>query len=157
MTLSQAVVAEPNIVTIPGQGWNLVVDTPPLTSSEGTNKDGRFRFVGADTQYGITFSIFTEDLENGSNVQCRDKYWAKTKENPYIIKESVELFETPIMLGVTYHVAGMYMGQPYKTANSHGYFVKNGKCVDLHVSQIPYTDEARKVVEAIVTTAKVMQ
>ena len=157
MTLSQAVVAEPNIITVPAQGWSLIVNTPPLTSSESTNKDGRFRYIGADTESGITFSIHTEDLESGSSVQCRDKYWGKTKNNPYIIKESVELFEAAIMVGVTYRIEGKYKGQPYKTASSHGYFVKNGKCVDLHVSQIPYSDEGRKNVEDIVRSARIMQ
>jgi len=158
-TLSLTVIAEPNIVTIPNQGWSLIVETPPLTSSESSNKDGRFRYIGADTASGITFSIHTEDwdLENQSNTQCREKYWMKTKNNPYIIKESVELFETATMLGVMYRIEGKYMGQPYKTASSHGYFVKNGKCVDLHVSQIPYSDEGMRNVKNIVRTARVME
>lgn len=155
--LPQAVIAEPNIVTVPAQGWSLIIDTPPLTSSESTNKDGRFRYIGADTGSGITFSIHTENLENQSNTQCRDKYWTKTKDNPYIIKESVEFFETALILGVTYRVEGKYMGQPYKTASSHGYFVKNGKCVDLHVSKIPYSEEGTKNVENIVRTARIIQ
>ena len=150
-------VAEPNIVTIPAQGWSLIVDTPPLTSSESSNKDGRFRYIGADSESGITFSIFTEDMENQSNIQCRDKYWKKSKDNPYIIKDSVRFFEATSMLGVSYRIEGSYMGRPYKTASSHGYFVKNGKCVDLHVSQIPYSDEAMKIVESIVLIARVMQ
>lgn len=158
-TLPLAVIAEPNIVTIPNQGWSLIVETPPLTSSESTNKDGRFRYIGADTASGITFSIHTEDLDfgNQSNAQCRDKYWMKTKNNPYIIKDSIELFETTIMLGVMYRIEGKYMGQPYKTSSSHGYFVKNGKCVDLHVSQIPYSDEGMKNVKNIVSTARIME
>jgi hypothetical protein len=49
------------------------------------------------------------------------------------------------------------MGQPYKTASSHGYFVKNGKCVDLHVSKIPYSEEGTKNVENIVRTARIIQ
>ena len=155
--LPLAVAAEQNIVTIPAQGWSLVVGTPPLTSSESTNKDGRFRYIGADTLSGITFSIHTEDMGNKTNADCRDKYWTKTKDNPYIIKESAGLFEAEMMLGVSYRIEGKYMGQPYKTANSHGYFIKNGKCVDLHVSQIPYSDEGMKNVENIVRTARLMQ
>lgn len=152
-----AVVAERNIVTIPGQGWHLVVDTPPLTSSESTGEQGLFSYTGADGNSGITFSIHTEDMKGGSNKQCRDEYWAKAQKNPYVVKASAVPFETPTILGVTYRSEGEYKGQPFTTVNSHGYFVKGGKCVDLHVSQIPYSDEGRKKVESVVRTSKVMQ
>lgn len=154
--LPLAAIAEPNIVTIPEQGWHLVVDTPPLTSSESTNEDSRFSYTGADGISGVTFSIHTEDMMNGSNKQCRDEYWGKTKNYPYIVKRSAELFETPTLLGVTYRSEGEYKGRPFTTVNSHGYFIKNGKCVDLHVSQIPYSVEGKMKVESMVRTSKVM-
>jgi len=152
-----AAVAESNIVTIPGQGWKLVVDTPPLTSSESRNEDGRFSYTGADTNSGITFSIYTEDMANGNSKQCREKYWTKTKSNPYIVKDSAVMFETATLFGVTYRSGGVYKGTPFTMVNSHGYFVKNGKCVDLHVSQLPYSDEGKTKVENIVRSAKIMQ
>ena len=153
---SLTVFAESNFVTIPTQGWHLVVDTPPLTSSESKNDGGRFSYTGADGNTGITFSIHTEDIKGGTNKQCRDEYWAKTQNSPYIVKESAVFFETPTLLGITYRSEGEYRGRPFTTVNSHGYFVRNGKCVDLHVSQIPYSDEGKTKVEKIVRTSKVM-
>lgn len=154
---SLTVFAESNIVTIPTQGWHLVVDTPPLTSSESKHDGGRFSYTGADGNTGITFSIHTEDMEGGTSKQCRDEYWAKAQNNPYIVKGSAVFFETPTLLGITYRSLGEYRGRSFATVNSHGYFVKNGKCVDLHVSQMPYSDEGRTKVENIVRTSKVME
>lgn len=157
LTCVTSAFAEPNIVTIPGEGWHLVVDAPALTSSEGSNEDGRFSYTGADINSGVTFSINTEDMNNGSNKACRDMYWAKTKNNPYIVKDSPVLFDTPTLHGVTYRSGGEYKGRPFTTVNAHGYFVKKGKCVDLHVSQIPYTDEGKAKIEKMVRTAKIME
>ena len=157
VALPQVVVAETNIVTITGQGWHLIVDMPPLTSFEGKSEGGRFSYTGADGKSGVTFSINTEDMKTGSRKQCRDEVWAKTQNNPTIVKGSAVFFETPSLLGVTYRSEGEYRGRPFTTVNSHGYFVRNGKCVDLHVSQIPYSDEGKKRVEQIVRSSKVMQ
>jgi len=156
LAMAQIAFAEPHIVTIPGQGWHLVVDAPALTSSEGSAGGGRFSYTGADVNSGITFSIHTEEMKQGSNKSCRDVYWAKTQNNPYIVTGSPVFFETATLVGVTYRSEGEYRGRAFTTANSHGYFVKSGKCVDLHVSQIPYSDEGRARVEHMVRTARVM-
>lgn len=155
--VSTSAFAEPQIVTIPTQGWHLVVEAPPLTSSESTTVGGRFSYTGADGNSGITFSIHTEDARGGSHKECRDEYWKRTQASPYIIKGSAELFETPALLGVTYRSEGEYKGKRFALVNSHGYFVKNGKCVDLHVSQIPYSPEDIEAVERIVRTSKILQ
>lgn len=148
--------AEPNIVTVPGEGWHLVVDTPPLTSSDGASQDGRFRYTGVDINNGITFSIHTEPMSEGTNAGCREHYWNKAAANPYIVKESVVQFETEHLHGVTHRSEGEYKGRPFTTVNSHGYFVKNGKCVDLHVSQIPFSEEGLERVETIVRESRVL-
>lgn len=156
IALSAAAVGEESIVTIPGQGWHLVVDVPPLTSSESANRQGRFSYLGADTVSGITFSINTENMQGGTNAQCRDEYFERARRNPHIVQESIVSFETPTLLGISYRSGGEYEGQPFTMANSHGYFVKNGKCVDLHVSHLPYTAEGAKRVENVVRTSKVI-
>lgn len=155
--IATSVSAESQIVTIPAQGWHLVVEVPPLTSSESTTIGGRFSYTGADGKSGITFSIHTEDAKGGSHKECRDEYWKQSLANPYIVKGSAELFETPTLLGVTYRSEGEHKGKRFALVNSHGYFVKNGTCVDLHVSQIPYSPEGAETVERIVRTSKVLQ
>ena len=154
---AQAAMAEPHIVSIPGEGWHLVVDAPPLTSSRGATDGGRFSYSGVDGNSGVTFSVHTEEMKNGTNRQCRDFYWARAEDNPYLVRDSVVFFDTPILLGLTHRSAGDYQGRPFSTVNSHGYFVKNGKCVDLHVSQIPYSDEGKARVENMVRTERVME
>lgn len=155
--LAQAVAAEPNVVTIPGQGWHLMVDVPPLTSSEGKSNGQQFSYTGADVNSGITFSIHTEDMKNGTNETCRKVYWTKARKNPYIVKGSPVLFESTNLVGVTYRAAGEFRGRSFTTVNAHGYFVKKNKCVDLHVSQIPYTEAGKAEVERIVRSAKVIE
>jgi len=149
--------AEPTIITVHGQGWHLFVDAPSLTSSDSKSIKGRFRYTGLDVNSGITLSVHTEPMRAGSREQCRDAYWSKTKNIPYIVNGSPALFEAPELVGVTYRSEGEFRGKPFTTANAHGYFVVEGNCVDLHVSQIPYSDDGKAKVEAIVRSAKVMR
>ena len=154
LVFSQTVLAEKNYVTVPGEGWHLVIDMPPLTSSEGRTDGGRFSYTGADNVSGLTFSVNTEPMKEGTNKSCRDVYWAKAQANPYIVKDSSALFDTPALAGVSYRSEGDYKGQHFTTANAHAYFIEKGNCVDLHVSQIPFSAAGKAKVESIVRTAK---
>lgn len=152
-----AAFAESNIVTIPGQGWHLVVDIPPLADSKGEAANGRFSYTGTSIESGITFSIHTEEMKDADNAQCRAEYWGKAQANPYIVKDSATLFETDSLHGVSYRSEGEYQGRAFTMVNAHGYFVENGKCVDLHVSQLPFSETGKAKVERIVRTSRVMK
>ena len=52
---------------------------------------------------------------------------------------------------------GEYKGQPFKLAAGHAYFVKNGVCVDLHVSHFPFSDKSDKIVKDIIVSSKIFK
>ncbi|MBX3656706.1 MAG: hypothetical protein KF686_21230 [Ramlibacter sp.] len=113
-------------------------------------RDGRhFQYLASSTETGVTFSIHTETLGADSNESCRSTYWSRGAGNPTLIKDSVKLFESDIASFVTHRSEGVYKGTAFKTANGHAYLVKNGVCVDVHVSHWPYRDTSEALVEQL--------
>lgn len=148
--------AEPTVITMPGKGWHLELNVPPSTQLEGESDGTRFRYVGANTGSGFTFSVHLEPMPDGGNAECRDEYWGKARLNPMIVGDSVQEFESEILLGISHRTSGEYQGRAFTTYNAHGYFVHKGACVDLHVSQIGDADDFRTVVESVVSSAKIL-
>jgi len=149
-------VAEIQYITIPGEGWHLALNTPPLTNTEAKSRGRIFRYLASSVETGVTVSVNTETQGSSSNAECRDKYWSKQQANPMLVKGSETVFEDDTAYYSTYRSEGVYEGQPFKTANAHAYIARNGICADVHVSHWPYTEESESMVADIVTSIAVV-
>lgn len=150
-------VSENTYITIPGEDWTLMLDTPPITSTQ-SQADGRLlRYTGSDIDTGVTLSVNTETESSGSHKECFDAFWEKAQKNPVMVKGSIATFENEKAMYATHHSEGEYRGQPFKTANGHAYFVNNGICVDLHVSHWPRIEDSDDIVKDILLSIKVIK
>lgn len=156
LLLPLAAYAEPYYVTVPGEGWSLKVDVPPMTNVRGEANGRRYRVMALSVETGITISLHSETNGAGSNSECRDTYWRLIQGSP-TIKSEIQLFGTENFLFVTHRSEGELKGVKHKTANGHAYFAKNGLCMDLHVSHWPYQEGSDKRVEDILRSAVVVQ
>jgi hypothetical protein len=150
MLLSIPLHAETTYITIPGEGWTLKVETPPLTSSKSELEGRVLRYLGSSVETGISLSINTETESSSDNIQCFEIHWKKAQNNPIMVKTSIKEFSDEKAMYATHTSEGEYQGQAFKTANGHAYFVKNGICVDLHVSHWPYTEKSEDAVEGVI-------
>jgi hypothetical protein len=148
--------AEIYYVTIPGEGWSLKLDVPAVRSIQGKSAGRLFQYLGG-TVGGLTFSIHTEIEGAASNEACRDHWWSKAARAPNIVKDSVKLGQHERAVYATHLTEGNIEGKAYKTANGHAYFVKNGLCVDLHVSHYPYNDSSPAQVETALRSLAISQ
>lgn len=148
--------AESFYLTVPGEAWSLKLDVPAITSIKGEGKDRYYKVTATSVPTGVTFSLYTETQAAGSNAECREKYWGLNKASP-IQKQNIRLFGDDNFLYVSHTAEVDYKGQHYKTANGHAYFVKNGLCMDLHVSHYPLQEGSEQRVEAILRSATVVQ
>lgn len=145
-------VAEIQYITIPGEGWHLKLDAPPLTHTEAKSRGRIFRYLASSVETGVTVSVNTETEGSKSNAECRETYWSKQQTNPMLVKGSETVFETDTAYFSTYRSEGVYKGQPFKTANAHAYIARNGICADIHVSHWPYSEESESIVAEIATS-----
>ncbi len=149
--------AEPMIVTIPGDGWHLLIDVPPIMNLDSKYRRGRFQLTASETVTGITFSVLTEKWGDESNEQCRDANWSKTVQNPIIDQTTVRKYSSEVFSAVTYNIEGEYRGEHAKASNGHFYFVKGGKCVDVHVSKYSYVDGDERVIRRTGDSIRVLE
>ena len=151
-----AAIAETRYITIPGEGWHLTVDAPPLTNSEAMSTGRIFRFLASSVETGVTVSVNTETQGSQSNAACREKHWTRQRTNPMLVKGSESIFEDDTAFYSAYRSEGIFQGQPFKTANAHAYIAKDGICADVHVSHWPYTEESDSIVADIVTSIAIV-
>ncbi|MFA5938873.1 MAG: hypothetical protein WC809_05920 [Sinimarinibacterium sp.] len=149
--------AEPFYITIPGEGWSLKVDAPPMTSVKGTSEGRIYQYMASSVETGLTLSLHTETEGGRSNQECRETYWRLAQRNPTLVKDTVTLSGSEQALFATHLSEGVYKGEAFKTANGHAYLAKNGLCIDLHASHWPYDVSSEKRVEEILRSVTIVQ
>jgi len=150
--------AEPTYITIPDQGWHLSLDAPAPSKMEGSTLGSRFRYTASDPFTSTTYSVLTEPFTDKTHTSCRDLILSRAKDRPAGSKEDkTKLFEAATFSGQRSRFEVTVDGRTHTMATAHAFFVEKGRCVDVHVSQFPYSDEALDAVEAIVRTVKVVK
>ena len=147
--------ADPLYITVPAEEWTLKLDTPAMTNTRATSEGRRYQYQASSVETGITLSLHSETEGGRSNDECRDTYWKKNLSSP-TTKSDINLWGTDSASLVTHLTDVVYQGKPQKTANGHAYFVKNGLCMDLHVSHWPYQSSSEKRVEAVLRSLTVV-
>jgi len=149
--------AEDTYITIPNENWTLKLDTPPITYSKLEVRNRLVRYIGSSVETGVTLSVNSETEASSKSQECFEVFWAKAQNNPVMVKASIKTKNDSKAYYATHLSEGEYKGQAFKTANGHAYFVRNGLCVDLHVSHWPFTGESERVVSDILESLEIIQ
>lgn len=149
---SSTALAEVTEVKIPGKNWGISFNMPIISQYQGEVSDSGFQYMAASA--GIAggpntiISFFLENDSSGSNKECFDNYWGKSKQNPMVVQSSVKTESLPGYEQVTYKYSP---GQP----NANFYFVNQGYCIDFHVSLSKGMPGAEEALLAIGKSIKV--
>lgn len=125
------------VIPIPDRDWAVRFRAASLADKETAYNGTDFQFFASNPN-GFAVSIFVEpDSGKGhSAAACRQHYWALTRRNPLIESDGQQLFELDDFAGVTYYIALKRGGQPRYQMNMHYYSHHDGRCLDIHFSQV---------------------
>lgn len=138
--MHQAMLAdEPFTITIPGQGWSVAFEAPPLSQFQGQSHGKTFIFQGTEPK-AFNVSMFVEEAKSkdSTNESCFKYYWPLAKRNPLIDQQSVKKETLPKFIKVTYLVRA----HESTAFDVNYYFAFQGCWVDLHASWFPAATDA---------------
>lgn len=126
-----------NVVLVDGTNWGFQFDPTGAQIRKASSATGDFRFE-AITRDGFIVSGFVESADGkGTSAEtCKNHYWQLASRNPAIVQESVVAVPAagPFEV-VSYVVTGSEQGQSLVQINANYYGYRDGKCIDIHVSQ----------------------
>ena len=141
--------AEPFIVNVPGQSWQIGVNLPLLDEYQGKVQGKRFIFLGKNSQMGFMISILGEPWTSGGNKECRSVAWSKASQNPMIEKQSIKISEMEKFSQIIYTLNTDVKGQKVKQSNADFFFVFDKYCMDVRLSKLPSSGEDEKIFTSI--------
>jgi len=149
-TAPVCVKAEPFVVTIPGQGWAITTDVPPLANFAGQSKADNFQFRATSGEGGFNVSIFVEQPQGHEKTHeaVFNHYWPMAKQNPLIDTSSIKVTKTGKFVKVAYRFD---LGQADKDAKNRQvnyYFFFKDRWIDVHISKMPLVPSDDKVFDA---------
>ncbi|MBU2713983.1 hypothetical protein [Zooshikella harenae] len=133
---SQTIIAE-NIFIVSGENWGFIFNSPKLeTHRDGISETG-YQFQ-ASSREGFIVSGFVEPAlgKGRSPEECKSFYWSKALRNPNILRDTITTVKGGHFSIVNYLVDVEYKAKRYIQANTNYYGFREGKCIDVHVSQI---------------------
>ncbi len=146
---------EPYRVTVPGRGWALNIDLPPLGQFQGQEEGGVFQFMGRSSTGTMVVSMFVEPAQPQTSQDCRTEYWGKGSRNPMIVGDSVILLDVGDNPGVTYVIEAEHEGQKVRSQHVNVYRYHSETCIDVHLSSFPLEEGADSRLLAIAETVSV--
>lgn len=162
-SLAQPGPPERFVLTLPGQGWSLSFEAPPLTNLSGQTTRSGFQFRGT-WPGGFNVSVTSEKAEGGGtrHDDSFDHYWPTAQRGPILDPSTVKVDKTSgryvkvsyrtktpaFRMGGGFGPPGAGSGQivagqagasstPATTPHVNYYFTVNGRWVDVHVSRTP--------------------
>ena len=151
LTLSSSINAEPVTLTIPGEGWSISFDAPPITGFKGSTSEAGFRYQGAsDDGFNIPVFVETRKGEGRGHEACANHYWPLAKRNPLIDQSTVSIEKAEEFVRVSYRLRGRRQGIQFDVPNINLYFEHNGKWVDVHISKFPFEESEQGVLDGFV-------
>lgn len=118
-------------VEVIGENWNFGYDIGEVTEYQAVSKNQKFQYQAlAEEKNGSpkTFlTFYLEPIAGQNKDTCYNEFWNKSATYSLIEKATVKHQSFPRYEQVTYlYSNGM--------ENANYYFVKNGKCADVHIS-----------------------
>lgn len=129
--LSTVAFAKPMQVEVIGENWNFGYDIGDVIQYEAIAKNQKFQYKAyseAKKDSPETFlTFFLEPVAGQSKETCKNEFWSKSVTYPLIDQASIKHQSFPLYEQVTYLYSSSLL-------NANYYFVKNNKCIDVHIS-----------------------
>lgn len=135
-------------VRVPGEGWSIRFDAPPLADEQERGGDGADYAYRANSER-FNLSVFVETPQGaGTHEACHAFYWSKASRNPRIDPESVKTARTAKYVRVQYDLVLELAGEAIRQRNVNYFFAHKGRWVDVHASIIGYGKDDARVLAA---------
>jgi hypothetical protein len=142
--------AEPFVVTVPGQGWAITMDVPPLANFAGQSKGNNFQFRSTSGENGFNVSIFVEQPQGREKTHeaVFNHYWPMAKQNPLIDASSIQVTKTAKFVKVAYRFDLGQADKDTKNRQVNYYFFFKDRWIDVHISKMPLAESDDKLFDA---------
>ena len=146
---SGEVQTEPFVVTVPGRGWQIHLEAPPLSNFAGQTKGENFMFQAAGAG-GFNVSAFVEvpKADGTGHEACFDHYWPLAKRSPLVDQASVKVVKSAKYVKVSYRINQLGGANGKANIHVHYYMAHEGRWLDVHASQSPAREDEGLLFEA---------
>ena len=126
-----------SIFIIPGESWGIRFNSPQLLQHRASTDASTYQ-LEASTEIGFILSAYVEPAagKGKSSKECMSYYWGLASRNPSIQKDTVAVMPATPFHVVTYLIEAEYQGQRFIQPNANYYGYRDGKCIDVRVSQV---------------------
>lgn len=129
--ISTIAFAKPMQVEVIGGNWNFGYNIGNVIGYEAIAKNQKFQYKAfsetTDHNPKAFLTFYLEPIAGQSKETCYNEFWSKAVTYPLIEKSSINHQSFPLYEQVTYLYAT-------GSQNANYYFVKNEKCIDVHIS-----------------------
>jgi hypothetical protein len=140
---------EPFVVTIPGGGWQINLNAPPLEEFAGQTTGKNFAFQAAGKGgFNVSAYVETPQSDRQGHEACYEHYWPLAKRNPLIDQASVKVVKSKNFVKVAYIINPPGNANGKENRHVNYYFAYQGRWVDVHASQSPPRDDEGKLFDA---------
>lgn len=128
--------AASSVFVVPGYQWGFQFESTPIKSHRGVLGDGEYQ-LEIISSGGLIATIFVEPAQEKGTTpeECRSFYWGLSSKNPLIITDSVKTETVGEFEVVSYTIEAEHGGVLYIQPNMNFYGHREGKCIDIHISQ----------------------
>jgi hypothetical protein len=136
LVASAACSAASSVFVVPGEEWGFQFESSPVKSHRGAFGDGEYQLEVLSSG-GLIATVFVEAAQGkgATPEECRSFYWGLSSVNPAIVAESVKTEVAGEFEVVSYTVEAEQGGVLYVQPNINFYGYREGKCIDVHISQ----------------------
>lgn len=133
---SAACSAASSVFIVPSEEWGFQFESSPVKSHRGAFGDGEYQLEILSSG-GLVATVFVEPAKGkgATPEECRSFYWRLSSRNPAIVSESVKIEVADQFEVVSYTVEAEQGGVVYVQPNVNFYGYRDGKCIDVHISQ----------------------
>ncbi len=145
--------AAPTTVAIPGQGWQVSFDAPPLAERKEADHPEQYMFFGTAGRFNVSIYVEPPGCNRGAtHADFIDCFWPRASRNPVIVRESIRKTCTDAYCRIGYDIKAPWNGRLSRQANIHFLFAYQGRWTDVQVSVVEPTDDDLKLLELFETS-----
>ncbi len=141
VSFRSALVAGEVEIKIPGQGWSIFFNAPPLSGKKESRHPLQYSYYANSGRFNISLFVETPRAEGLTNEDVYLFYGPRVIQSSSIEKGTVEKTDTDRYIRLQYDIVADFKGMPFRQRHVHYYFTYNGKWVDVHMSLVNPTAE----------------
>lgn len=134
---------------IPGQGWHVSFDTPPLMKRNEADSPDQYMYIASSGRFNLSLYVETPSCDGGTgHADFYNCFWPRASRNPQIVEDSVVATSTERFYKVVYDTLTPWKEQMVRQRHINFLFAYRGKWTDLHISIVEPTEVDGELVAA---------